>query len=121
METFTVRRVYDSPDTGSGGTRILVDRLWPRGISKDRAGVDEWLKDVAPSAELRSWYHQDASRYDEFASRYRDELNDDAHQAAVDHLLQLAREQPVTLITAVKDVDRSHIPTLLHRLGRGVH
>lgn len=121
MDTFAVRRVYDDPDPADANrTRVLVDRLWPRGVSKERADIDEWLKDIAPSADLRSWYHQDASRYEEFASRYRDELDDAVHRDVLDHLLTIARKQPVTLVTAVKDVDRSHIPTLLRRLSGSV-
>ncbi|MFJ1749417.1 DUF488 domain-containing protein [Streptomyces sp. NPDC088116] len=118
MDTFAVRRVYDGPDPADANrTRVLVDRLWPRGVSKERADIDEWLKDIAPSADLRSWYHHDASRYEEFTSRYRDELDDAGRREALDHLLDIAGKQPVTLVTAVKDVDHSHLPTLLQRLG----
>ncbi|MDX3855291.1 DUF488 domain-containing protein [Streptomyces sp. AK02-01A] len=117
METFRVRRVYDDPDPADGGPRVLVDRLWPRGVSKERADIDEWLKDVAPSEELRSWLHQDVSRYEEFVSRYGKELDDARHKDAMGHLRELGRKEPVTLVTAVKDVDHSHIPTLLRRLS----
>jgi uncharacterized protein YeaO (DUF488 family) len=118
MDTYKVRRVYDSPDD-SDGTRVLVDRLWPRGLSKEDAAVEEWLKDIAPSSALRSWYHKDASRYEEFTSRYRKELNDAEHREAVDRILELAREGTVTLVTSVKDIERSHLPTLLARLEEG--
>ncbi|MEE1742017.1 DUF488 family protein [Streptomyces sp. BE147] len=113
-----VRRVYDPPEDGDG-TRVLVDRLWPRGVSKERAAIDVWLKDITPSDELRSWYHQDRSgaRYDGFVERYRSELGDPAHTEAVDRLAALVRGGgPVTLITAVKDVSASHVPVLVDHL-----
>ncbi|MFF9348077.1 DUF488 domain-containing protein [Streptomyces sp. NPDC014734] len=113
-----VRRVYD-PQENDDGTRVLIDRLWPRGVSRERAGIDEWLKDVTPSKELRSWYHEDrtGTRYDTFADRYRAELADPVHTAAVDKLVHLVREGgPVTLVTAVKDVPHSHVPVLVDHL-----
>lgn len=120
MGAFSVRRAYDSPDPAdAGSTRVLVDRLWPRGLSKERAHLDEWVKDAAPSSELRSWFHKDAARYEEFATRYEHELSEPPHKQAVDHLRQLAEEQPVTLVTSVKDVDHSHVPTLLRHLREG--
>ncbi|MGW4230882.1 DUF488 domain-containing protein [Streptomyces sp. NPDC004980] len=120
-----VRRVYDPPEEDDG-TRVLVDRLWPRGVSKEHAAVDVWAKDATPSNELRSWYHQDRSgkRYDDFVDRYRTELRDPAHEQAVAELLGLLRQGgPVTLVTAVKDVAASHVPVLVehleHALGHG--
>lgn len=117
-EPVRVRRVYDPPEDGDG-TRVLVDRLWPRGVSKERAAIDVWLTDVTPSDELRSWYHQDRSgaRHDTFVDRYRTELGDPAHTEAVDRLVAIVREGgPVTLITAVKDVADSHVPVLVDHL-----
>lgn len=113
-----VRRVYDVREEGDG-TRVLVDRLWPRGVAKERAAIDKWLKDVTPSKELRSWYHEDRSgtRYDDFVDRYRAELADPAHTAAVGELVALVRDGgPVTLVTAVKDVPHSHVPVLVDHL-----
>ena len=110
-----VRRVYDPQEDGDG-TRVLVDRLWPRGVAKARAGIDRWLKDLTPSNELRSWYHEDrtGTRYDDFVDRYRAELADPVHTAAVDELVELVRAGgPVTLVTAVKDVPHSHVPVLV--------
>lgn len=113
---FGVRRVYDPP-APSDGTRLLVDRLWPRGISKERADVDEWLKDIAPSKDLRSWYHEDrAKRYAAFAERYAAELAEPARADLVDHVRELARKGPVTLVTSVKDVEHSHVPVLVDHL-----
>ncbi|MET8173073.1 DUF488 domain-containing protein [Streptomyces clavifer] len=113
-----VRRVYDPPEEDDG-TRVLVDRLWPRGVSKEHAAVDVWAKDATPSNELRSWYHEDRSgkRYDAFVDRYRTELGDPAHEHAVGEILGLLREGgPVTLVTAVKDVGASHVPVLAEHL-----
>ncbi|GAA1354043.1 DUF488 domain-containing protein [Streptomyces beijiangensis] len=115
---FTVRRVYDSPGPADG-TRVLVDRLWPRGVSKERAALDEWLKTVAPTNELRRWYHADRSRYAEFAERYTAELAGPEQGAALARLAELAGQGPVTLVTAVTDVPTSHVPTLLAALASG--
>lgn len=101
-----VRRVYDEPEAGTAA-RILVDRLWPRGLSKEKARLDEWCRDVAPSAELRKWYGHDASRFDEFARRYRAELADDDHGPAVAHLKELADGRGVMLLTATREVEIS--------------
>ncbi|MGW1089419.1 DUF488 domain-containing protein [Streptomyces sp. NPDC002596] len=114
-DSVRVRRVYDPQEDGDG-TRVLVDRLWPRGVAKDRARIDRWLKDLTPSNELRSWYHEDRSgtRYDDFVDRYRAELADPSHTAAVRELVELVRAGgPVTLVTAVKDVPHSHVPVLV--------
>lgn len=114
-DSVRVRRVYDPQEDGDG-TRVLVDRLWPRGVAKDRARIDRWLKDLTPSNELRSWYHENRSgtRYDDFVDRYRAELADPAHTAAVRELVELVRAGgPVTLVTAVKDIPHSHVPVLV--------
>ena len=97
-----VRRVYDEPDK-SDGFRILVDRLWPRGVSKARAALDEWCKDVAPSDELRKWYGHEPGRFEEFARRYRLELEDPKRAGALAHLRALASDGPLTLLTATKE------------------
>lgn len=112
-----VRRVYDPQEDGDG-TRVLVDRLWPRGVAKDRAAIDRWLKDLTPTNELRSWYHEDrtGTRYDEFVDRYRAELAGPACAAAVDELVELVSGGPVTLVTAVKDVPKSHVPVLVEHV-----
>lgn len=114
---FRVRRVYEPPEP-EDGVRVLVDRLWPRGLSKERAAVDEWPKDLTPSAQLRTWYHQDRSRYPEFQRRYRAELAEPQAEAAVVRLLGLVRTAPaVTLVTSVHEVAHSHVPTLLQHLS----
>ncbi|WP_406509801.1 DUF488 domain-containing protein [Streptomyces sp. NBC_00212] len=116
--TMRVRRVYDPPEDGDG-VRVLVDRLWPRGLSKERAAVDEWPKELTPSTELRRWYHEDRTRYPEFQKRYEAELAEPEPAQALDRLLALAEGRAVTLVTAVKDIDHSHVPTLVAVLKRG--
>lgn len=112
---FRVRRIYDEVDT-EDGLRVLVDRLWPRGVSKERAAVDEWCKVLTPSTELRTWYHAHPQEYEDFAERYRAELAGPEQGPAVQRLRELARTRQVTLLTAVKDPEHSHVPVLLARL-----
>jgi uncharacterized protein YeaO (DUF488 family) len=109
--TVRVRRVYD-PQTEEDGTRILVDRLWPRGMTKAKAGLDEWCKQIAPSTELRTWYSHDPDRFREFRRRYRRELRGADHSATLAHLREVARMQALTLLTASKDVDISEATVL---------
>lgn len=112
----TFARIYDESLAGSGH-RIFVDRLWPRGLSKQRAHLDEWCKDVAPSSKLRQWYGHDAHKFDDFARRYRAELDDAEHEAAVKHLCELARRQPITLLTATTDLGISGAAVLAALIG----
>ncbi|MEO3973834.1 DUF488 family protein [Streptomyces sp. CAU 1734] len=114
---FRVRRVYDSPEPADG-RRVLVDRLWPRGLSKERAAVDEWLKDATPSGDLRTAYHAGRLDFAAFRARYEEELAAPEAAAAVDRLLVLARDSAVTLVTAVKDPEHSHVPVLVGHLRR---
>jgi len=109
--SFEVARVYDVA-AGADGLRVLVDRLWPRGLSKDDAHVDHWLKQVAPSGDLRKWYGHRPERFDEFSRRYRQELEDDEHAAAVSELTGLGTVQAVTLLTATKELWLSHATVL---------
>jgi uncharacterized protein YeaO (DUF488 family) len=106
-----VRRIYDTPEP-EDGTRVLVDRLWPRGVSKVRAQLDDWCKEIAPSSELRTWYHHDPELFDEFSRRYADELRSPEPAAALAHLQKLASQQPLTLLTATKDPDISEAAVL---------
>jgi uncharacterized protein YeaO (DUF488 family) len=115
-EGFRVRRIYDEV-TDDDGVRVLVDRLWPRGVSKERAAVDEWCKELTPSAGLRSWYHAHPEEYAGFAERYRAELAGPEQDAALRRLRELARTRRVTLLTAVKDPEHGHVPVLLTRLA----
>lgn len=106
-----VARVYDPP-TPDDGARILVDRLWPRGIRKADAALDEWCKDVAPSTELRRWYAHRPEVFDEFARRYRAELATPEARAALTRIADRAEEETVTLLTASKAVEISDAAVL---------
>lgn len=106
-----VRRAYDDPEPDDGA-RVLVDRIWPRGVSKQAAHLQEWAKDVAPSDELRRWYGHDPAKFEEFRRRYLAELDQPGQRAAVDQLRGLAADGPVTLITATKDVQISQAAVL---------
>jgi uncharacterized protein YeaO (DUF488 family) len=110
-KTVRVRRIYDEP-TPTDGTRVLVDRIWPRGMTKARAHLDQWCKDIAPSTELRKWYHHDPARFDEFTRRYRDELTETQRANALNDLRKLASQATLTLLTATTDVDRSEAAVL---------
>ena len=107
---FRCKRVYE-PATPDDGFRVLVDRLWPRGVSKERAALDLWLKDVAPSAELRTWFHANPARFDEFVTRYRAEL---AGNPALDRLREVGAANPVVtlLYGARAPHDRNHAAVL---------
>ena len=94
-----IKRVYEEPARGDG-LRILVDRLWPRGLRKDAARFDQWRKDVAPSTELRQFYGHRTERFVEFRKRYRAELRQDEAAAAVMDLVEILRRRPLTLVTA---------------------
>jgi uncharacterized protein YeaO (DUF488 family) len=106
-----VRRIYDSPTPGDGA-RVLVDRVWPRGMRKDAAKLAEWAKDVAPSTQLRTWYGHDPAKFDEFRRRYTAELAAPEPRQAVAKLREQAADGPVTLLTATKDVDISQAAVL---------
>lgn len=112
-----VRRVYDPP-ASDDGQRVLVDRLWPRGLSKERAHLDDWCKEIAPSNELRKWYGHDPERYGEFARRYRAELDDPERAAALGRLRELAGQGRLTLLTATKRSDISEAAVLAELLGK---
>ncbi len=105
--TIKLKRAYDKP-ANDDGTRILVDRIWPRGLSKERAHIDLWLKDVAPSSELRKWFAHDPARFSEFRQRYQQELATGSGQDALQKLRDLAHQQPVTLIFSAHDTDHNN-------------
>jgi uncharacterized protein YeaO (DUF488 family) len=110
-----VRRVYDDPADGDG-TRVLVDRIWPRGMTKEKAALDEWCKHIAPSTELRKWYSHDPERFAEFTRRYHDELTEPERAEALAHLRQLATDRTLTLLTASKAADISEATVLAELL-----
>ena len=114
--TVTCLRVHDlvSGEVDPGGAHVvLVDRLWPRGVSKERAALDDWLKDVAPSTDLRRWFHHEQAHFQVFALKYRDELaHIPAAQAAIQKLLDMAKKGRVTLLYAARDPDINHAVVL---------
>lgn len=109
------RRIYDDP-ADADGIRVLVDRRWPRGITKERADLTEWCRDVAPSDELRQWYGHDAEKFEDFRRRYRRELQEPERAAALRHLAFLATQGRLTLLTATKRVEISQAAVLLQLL-----
>ncbi len=118
MGRVDVVRVYEDPGRSSGGHRVLVDRLWPRGVAKAAVDLDEWAKDVAPSTELRRWYGHDPERFDEFARRYVAELADEPAASVVAALAGRARRGRLVLLTATRDVGRSGAAVLADVLAR---
>ena len=115
MPLVQARRVYEEPKS-SDGSRILVDRLWPRGLAKATAHLDEWLKAVAPSDDLRRWYGHDPAKWDEFRSRYGEELREPERAQALVYLRELAASGTVTLLTATKDLVHSEAADLVDRI-----
>ncbi|KAA9374791.1 DUF488 family protein [Microbispora cellulosiformans] len=107
----TYRRIYEE-SSPEDGRRVLVDRVWPRGMRKADARIDEWLRDVAPSTELRRWYGHEPSRFAEFRRRYLTELREPARRQAVDRLREIAGHDRLTLLTATRDVEHSQAAVL---------
>lgn len=112
MKIIRIKRAYETPDA-EDGERILVDRLWPRGLTKEKAKIDLWLKDVAPSTELRKWFAHDPARWAEFQSRYKAELK--SNKESLSLLRQQAAKGNVTLIYAAKDQEHNEA-VILQRL-----
>ena len=113
--SIVVKRIYDPPSV-EDGARILVDRLWPRGMTHAKAQLDLWLRDVAPSTELRTWYNHEPERWPEFQERYAKELND--HAPLLDQLLDQERERGrVTLLFAARDRERNEAQVLADALA----
>ncbi len=109
-----VKRIYEPPEPADG-YRLLVDRLWPRGVSRESASLDAWMKEVAPSSELRRWFGHDASRWQEFNRRYAIELG--TRQNLVAEILSLARDRPVTLLYSARDSDHNQAVALAEYLA----
>ncbi len=118
MTAIRVRRIYDDPEANDGA-RVLVDRLWPRGMTRERAELTDWCKEVAPSTELRKWYSHDPDRFDEFSRRYRREFEDEDRAEALARLREYAQEGTLTLLTASKRDDISEAAVIAEVLGEG--
>ncbi|RAJ60650.1 uncharacterized protein YeaO (DUF488 family) [Streptomyces sp. Amel2xB2] len=114
-----VRRVYDKASPRQDGLRVLVDGVWPRGMKKEDARLDEWVRQIAPSTGLRKWYGHDPERFGEFAERYRAELAEPEKHEHLDRLRSHVDGGTVTLLTAVKEeqLDYSHVAVLREELG----
>ncbi|HZX57353.1 MAG TPA: DUF488 family protein [Mucilaginibacter sp.] len=118
MANIKTKRIYD-PFSKTDGYRILVDRLWPRGMTKQAANVDTWLKDIAPSTELRQWFHAEPGRWEQFRLKYIDELK---QSNSVDELATYIKEhQTVTLLYSVKDEEHNHALILLEFIKPYLH
>ncbi|WP_085025516.1 DUF488 domain-containing protein [Ensifer aridi] len=111
MPSLQLKRVYEAPEA-SDGTRILVDRLWPRGIAKDKARIDLWLKDIAPSDALRKRFHGKPEDWEAFCEAYAAELEGEVAQAAASELRERLKEGPVTLLYAARDERRNNAVAL---------
>jgi len=112
-----VRRVYEEPGD-QDGVRVLVDRIWPRGVTKAKAALDEWCKGAAPSTDLRKWYGHDPAKFTEFTARYEVELEHGEQGEALQHLRELAAGQRLTLLTGTKDPGISEAAVLADLLSR---
>ena len=125
--TISIKRAYEAPARGDG-VRILVDRLWPRGLRKDDAHFDQWRKDLSPSTELRQFYAHRPERFTEFTKRYRTELRRKEAAAAISEIIDVTQKRPVTLLTASRDLEHSeaavlaaHLRTIVKRRARAEH
>ncbi len=116
MKSINIKRVYDDKSKDDG-YRVFIDRLWPRGVSKDEAHFDEWLKELAPSTELRKWFDHVPERYDEFRKRYKNELQD--HKEELDKLRNKAKSEKITLLFAAKDTERNNAVVVKEVLEKG--
>ena len=109
-QVWKLKRAYD-PAEKTDGLRVLVDRLWPRGLTRERAAIDLWAKDLAPSSQLRAWWHHQPDEFEEFAQRYRAEL--DASDAVAEFVARTASEPRITLVYAARNIERNHAVVLL--------
>ena len=111
MPSVRIKRAYVEAEPDDG-LRVLIDRLWPRGVTKERAHVDLWLKDIAPSPALRAWFAHESERYDEFRARYQIELEAEPGRTALEKLRAMAEQQMVTLVYAARDGDHCNAGAL---------
>lgn len=115
--SFRLKRVYDNP-AKADGRRVLVDRVWPRGLTKEEAQIDDWLKEIAPSTRLRKWFGHDPARWTEFKKRYAAELKD--RREPVEQLAQQAKKRTITLLFGAKDVGHNNAVALKEYIERGM-
>lgn len=112
-----LKRVYDEP-AKADGVRLLADRLWPRGVKKNELDYDDWIKDLCPPKEIRKAWHQDELSYNEFKKRYRQSLK--AESEALNKVAHTAKKKQITLLSAVKDLDQSHLPILKQAIAEAM-
>lgn len=115
MRRIAIKRVYDAP-LRNDGRRILIDRLWPRGLKKDDAQIDEWIKDIAPSHELRKWFSHDPEKWPEFQLRYETELSSENNRSILMRLAQASQSEQITLLFAAKDIEHNNAVVVAHLL-----
>ncbi|MDA8098891.1 MAG: DUF488 domain-containing protein [Nitrospiraceae bacterium] len=113
-----IKRVYDPPSPDDG-MRILIDRLWPRGLSKAAAHIDAWIRDAAPSTELRMWFHHDPARWPEFRKRFTAELRE--HEEAVEAIVEAARKGTVTFVYSSKEEEHNNAAALKEFIEARMH
>jgi uncharacterized protein YeaO (DUF488 family) len=113
-----IKRIYESPTPSSGdGKRVLIDRLWPRGLRKDDVMIDEWMKDAAPSSQLRKWFGHDPARWEEFKERYGRELGE--KKKLIDELRIYARHHTLTLLYSAKDTEHNNAVVIKEMIDQG--
>ena len=110
-----IKRIYETPEA-EDGYRVLVDRIWPRGISKDNAALDEWMKDIAPSTELRKWFNHQPELFPEFKRKYKEELKE--KKMELNHLKSIAAKKNLTLLYSAKDTQFNQTVVLLDALNK---
>jgi uncharacterized protein YeaO (DUF488 family) len=115
MKELKLKRIYDAP-SADDGYRVLVDRLWPRGVSKEDAKLDEWDKEIAPSTELRKWFNHEKDKFEEFAKRYREELNE--KEDVLEELRKIGNNKTLCLLYAAKDPEINQAIVLKEVLGK---
>ena len=115
--SLSIKRSYEAP-AASDGKRILIDRLWPRGLSKEKARIDLWMKEIAPSSDLRKWFGHDPEKWKEFQVRYKKELA--ANSELVDSIRKMAKRETVTLVYSAKDEEHNDAVVLAEVLRRGL-
>jgi uncharacterized protein YeaO (DUF488 family) len=113
-----LKRVYE-PAARDDGVRVLIDRLWPRGLTKEKAAIDHWMKEIAPSSELRKWFGHDPDRWVEFRNRYMEELRQ--HTGLLDQIQNLAKKGTVTLLFGAHDEEHNDAVVLQEVLVKGIH
>lgn len=111
QQPVVIKRAYEEPSP-EDGARVLIDRLWPRGVARVNAHLDLWLKDIAPSAELRAWFGHDPAKYAEFRRRYLAEIAEEPGKSALEQLRELRQRGKVTLVFAARDVDHCNASVL---------